>query len=330
MRALVIDKKGSLDNLKVVQNHPIPRPSSTQVLIKVHAVAINPVDWKMAEIGFFVKEWPAILGCDVAGEIVEKGDQVNNVEVGDRIYSYNPLGVPNYGPFAEYCLGDGFAVQKIPDSFSYEQGSTLGVGSYTAFLGLFWRDNLELSFENGNNETVLVWGGSSSIGIAAIQFLAALGYNVLTTCSPKNVDYVTKLGAHHAFDHTAQNVVDQIKEYTHGNLRYVLDCVGDDRSHRVMDEKEPGKIAWTSKFKAPQDLSKNIKPCFVNLGGGYFINEVITFLTQNCPPIIAKLALEGKFVTPNLEVFNGIEHIKDALLKQKAGVSGTKVVVTIS
>jgi len=330
MKALVLDKKGSLDNLKVVTDFPIPRPSSTQVLLKVRATAINPVDWKMAEIGFFIKQYPIVLGCDVAGEVVEKGDQVQNVEIGDRVYAYNPLGVPNYGPFAEYCLADGFAVQKIPSSFSFEQAATLGVGSYTAFLGLFWRENLNLPLQNGNNRYVLVWGGSSAVGLSAVQFLAALGYHVIATCSARNMELVTRVGARQVFDHAQENVAQQILDYTGNKLRYVLDAVGDDRAYRLLNGNEQSYVAWTSKYSLPNDLPKNVKGSFVSLGSGYFVQEVITFLVQNCPPLIERLVGEGRFVTLNLELFHGIEHIKDALLKQKSGVSGTKVVVSIS
>jgi len=330
MKALVLDKKGSLDNLKVVTDFPIPRPSSTQVLIKVRATAINPVDWKMAEIGFFIKQYPHVLGCDVAGEVVEKGNQVQNVEIGDRVWAYNPLGVPGYGPFAEYCLADGFVVQKIPGSLSFEQASTLGVGCYCAFLGLFWRENLNLPLENGNNRYVLIWGGSSSVGLAAIQFLSALGYHAIATCSAKNMELVTSVGARQVFDHSQQNAVQQILDYTGNKLRYVYDAVGDDRAYRLLNGNEQSYVTWTAKYSLPQDLPKNVKGSFVSLGGGYFVNEVITFLVQNCPPLIERLVGEGRFVTPNLELFHGVEQIKDALVKQKTGVSGTKVVVSIS
>jgi len=329
MKALVLSQKGSFDHLQVETNFPIPRPSSTQVLIKVHAVAINPVDWKMVDLGIFIKQYPIIVGCDVSGEIVEKGDQVTHLEVGDRVFSYNPLGVPNYGTFAEYCLADGFAAQKIPEGFNYEQACTLGVGNYTAFLGLFWRDNLNLSFEHGDGKYVLVWGGSSSLGIAAIQLLAGAGYHVLTTCSPKNMQYLSRLGAHEVFDHTQENVVQQIREAGGSNLKHVFDCVGDDRAYKVLEGQDDSKIAWTAKYSVPKDLPTGVKPCFVQLGAGYFINEVITFLTQNAPQVVQKLIKEGKYEAPNLEVYHGVEQIKLALLRQKQGVSGTKVVVSI-
>jgi len=220
--------------------------------------------------------------------------------------------------------------KKIPVGLNFEQATTLGVGNYTAFLGLFWHENLNLSLVNGNGQYVLVWGGSSSLGIAAIQLLSGLGYHVLTTCSPKNMQYLSRLGAHQVFDHTQENVVQQIREAGGSHLKNVLDCVGDDRAYKVLEGQEGARIAWTARYSVPKDIPNNVKYSFVQLGAGYFISEVITFLTENMVKLVQKLLSEGKYETPNLEVFHGIEQIKDALVRQKQGVSGTKVVVSFN
>jgi NADPH:quinone reductase-like Zn-dependent oxidoreductase len=281
----------------------------------------------MGELGILIKQFPAILGCDVSGEVVEVGDDVKNVKVGDLVYAYNPLGTPKFGTFAEFCLVEGFAAHKIPNGFSITQASTISVGSLTAYLALFWRENLGLNNENGHNQYVLVWGGSSSVGMNAVQLLSGLGYRVLSTCSAKHLDYVISLGASLVFDYTQNDVMDQIREATNGQLRYSFDCVGDEKSYLVLAGEEQSFVAMTSVYKPPQNLPKNVKSFHVNLGGVYGNREAVTFINSHCPPLIERLVGEGKYVAPNIDLFEGIDNIKEALLRQKKGVSGIKVVV---
>jgi len=285
----------------------------------------------MIELGFLINKYPVILGCDVSGVIIEKGNQVtNDVQLGDIIYAFNPLGVENFGTFAEYCLVDGFQAHKIPHGWTPEQGSTIGVPAMTAYLGLFWKDFLGLSNTHGDNQQVLVWGGSSAVGMAAVQLLAGLGYQVLATCSAKHIEYIRSLGAAHVFDYNHQDVMQHIRDASNNQLKFAMDCVGDDRAYLVLEGQHPAFIGFSARYTVPDNLPKNVKAYIVGLAAAYYQPECITWVSNHCSSLIDRLVHENGFMPPNIELFHGIEHIKDALVRQKSGVSGTKVVVTLN
>jgi len=194
-------------------------PGANEIAIRNRAVAINPVDRLTPAFGGFIFPWlkyPAILGSDVAGEVVEVGSAVTRFKVGDRVVGH-ALGThktrnnPAEGGFQLYsCLLEEMAA-PIPQSLSFEQASVLPLGLSTAACGLFETDQLALDRPTNparaNGKSVLIWGGSSSVGSNAIQLAVAAGYEVVTTCSPKNFDYVRKLGASQAFDYKSPTVV---------------------------------------------------------------------------------------------------------------------------
>jgi len=315
----------------VRDDQPIPHPSAKQVLLKIKAVAINPVDWKMSTTGYIINNYPIVLGSDVCGEVVEVGDDVTKVSVGDLVYGCTPLNTPGFGTFAEYCLSMEICTYPVPPGWSPEVASALPLANYTAFLGLFWHDNLGLSFEQGNGETVLVWGATSSVGMSVVQLLAQTGYNVIATCSPQFNDHVMRLGASHVFNYREPNVVEEIRQFTNNQLRYIYDSVGDDKSMLCLSHEGSTSIAYTSKYSRPPGLHENAKFSSVSLGGIYGRSvEEQEFVFGNCAHLVDRLAREGKFITPELEIYQGVDQIKVALEKQKAGVSAKKVIVKIS
>jgi len=133
MKACTLSQQG-MDNLKV-ENVPVPKGGPTHLLIKVIAASVNPVDWKMADYGFGIQRYPAVLGCDAAGEVIEKGASVHKFEVGDIVFG---LAMPPvFGSFAEYCLMDESMAIKVPHNITPEQGASFPVAIYTGYLALF-------------------------------------------------------------------------------------------------------------------------------------------------------------------------------------------------
>ena len=187
------------------------------IRIRVHALAINPIDHILQTHGtalaFPWLKYPLVLGADVTGTIVEIGDAVGNFSIGDRVLG-QCLGTDKAhvdkqnaeAGFQEYCVLRAHMSSKIPETLSFEQACVVPLGLSTASCGLFQKDHLGLELPKPGkvipkSRTVLIWGGSTSVGTSAVQLAAASGYDVITTCSPKNYEYCRSLGAKHCFDY---------------------------------------------------------------------------------------------------------------------------------
>lgn len=220
--------KGEAFQVKPAQ---LVKPGSGEVLIRNHAIAINPVDWKMQDLGIFVKDWPAIFGCDIAGEVTEVGDNVSNVSVHQQVIGHAiglATGKPENCAFQEYTVLPAAAVCPLPDQISTTTGSVLPLAISTAAHGLFHPDYLGLPYPTTNpkktGQIILVWGGASSVGSCAIQLAVAAGIDVVTTASANNFEYCKKLGARAVFDYKDASVVDNLKkELANGKLAGVYD-----------------------------------------------------------------------------------------------------------
>jgi len=158
-----------------VKSAPYKSPGEHQIVIKSHAVAINPVDWAIQSRGnalFPFLTYPFIGGSDAAGEVVEIGSSVTRFKVGDRVVG-NTLCLAGEGAFQEYPILVDNMASHIPDDMSYESASVLPLGLSTAASGLFQKDKLALQLPTvppkSTGKTVLVWGGSTSVGCNAIQ-----------------------------------------------------------------------------------------------------------------------------------------------------------------
>ncbi|GJC88998.1 dehydrogenase azaJ [Colletotrichum liriopes] len=195
-----------------VRSAPYTPPGENEIVIRNRAVAINPVDWLKQEIGDFMYEWvkyPMILGNDIAGEVVEAGPgaSAKRFKVGDRVLGH-AVGLDkrsnktSEAAFQDYVVLRANLASKIPDFVSFEQAC------------LFAKDYLNLQHPTleakPNGETLLVWGGSTSVGCNAIQLAIGAGYEVIATASPKNFEYLKTLGAKETFDYRSPTVVQEI------------------------------------------------------------------------------------------------------------------------
>ena len=219
--AWVLEKGQSL----VVKEAPYTTPGPKEVVVRVAAVAINPVDNAIKDgwIPLLVT-YPDILGYDAAGTVFEVGSEVTRYKPGDRVLA-QPMGMVSEARtgaeksaeagFQEYMVVQHNVTAKIPDWMKFEEACVLPLCLGTA-AGAMYSKGLSLELEYPKLEpvptgkTLLVWGGASSVGCNAIQLGVASGYEVITTCSPKNFDLVKKLGAAKAFDYRAPDIVDQL------------------------------------------------------------------------------------------------------------------------
>jgi NADPH2:quinone reductase len=210
VKAVRIHKYGGPEVL-VYEDVPDPEPGPQQVLVRVEAATVNPVDVAVREDRFPTpKQPPKILGSDGAGVVERVGGEVTAVSAGDEVL-FSGLGVGSEGSYAEYVLiAEAQAVPK-PPALSFVDAAALGMVFPTAYYGLVTRGALS------EGETVLVQGGAGGVGSASIQIAKARGARVLTTVSgAEAADLVRSLGADEVIDYKTEDVVARVKDLTEG------------------------------------------------------------------------------------------------------------------
>ncbi len=224
MRAIAIQEFGGRDNLQLM-DLPIPAVGAQEVLIRVKAAGVNPVDWKIRE-GFlrdlFPHEFPIILGWDAAGVVEKIGSEVTGHRVGDEVYAYGRLPVVHNGSYAEYIALPANIVAKKPVSLSFEQAASIPLAALTAYQSLFDAGGLQ------SGETVLIHAAAGGVGGFAVQLAKQHGATVIGTASPRNHDYLRGLGADRVIDYLTQDFRQVIREWYPSGVDLVYDCVGGD------------------------------------------------------------------------------------------------------
>jgi NADPH:quinone reductase-like Zn-dependent oxidoreductase len=189
-----------------------PEPKAGEVLIRVRAAGVNPIDWKL-RAGYMKQFMPLTLpytpGLDVAGTVEALGEVVTGFAVGDRIFGRGA------GTYAEFAVAPATTIARIPEGVSFEQAAPLHVGGETAWVGLFDTAHLEVG------QRLLVQGGAGGVGAIAVQLGHWKGAYVIATASAANVEFVRSLGADEVIDYTSVNVEDAVHD-----VDVVLDIVG--------------------------------------------------------------------------------------------------------
>ena len=211
MKSIRVHQTGGPDVL-YYEDVPEPSPGPGQVLVKIHAAGVNPVETYIRS-GLYGRQpaLPYTPGSDGAGTVEALGAGVAGLGVGDRVYVIGTALGTESGTYSERAVCDRAQVHPLPAHVSFAQGAAVGVPYGTAFRALFDRARSQ------PGETVLVHGGSGGVGIAAIQLARAAGLRVLATAgTPRGLDLVREQGAHAAFDHTAGGYLVAIMEATGG------------------------------------------------------------------------------------------------------------------
>lgn len=218
MKALCIDKPGKIESL-YLDSLPLPEPAAGQIRVKVMAVGLNPVDYKIAAKGHPDWRYPFVLGLDVVGIIDQLGEGVEHLSIGQPVFYHGDL--REHGGFAEYAVTWANAVSLLPAGLSPLDAAALPCAGFTAYQAI----HRKLRAQAG--KTILVHGGAGGVGGFAVQLAKLTGLKVLTTCSRRNFDYVLSLGADYPIDYSADNVQDEVMKLTADRgVDYVIDTVG--------------------------------------------------------------------------------------------------------
>lgn len=223
MKAIFFQQGGSVSAL---QYGDVPSPKSCrddQVLIRLKAIGINPIDCKVRSApDRFPVTFPVIPGCDGAGIVEAVGRQVRNCKPGDEVYFSQPGLNNRQGTYAEYALVDARLVTNKPTSLTFEQAAAAPLVAITAWEAL--HDRARIS----SGQTVLIHAGAGGVGHIAIQLAKRAGSIVATTVSDdEKIKFVKRLGADKVIDYRTQDVVDEILQWTDGQgVDIAFDTVG--------------------------------------------------------------------------------------------------------
>ncbi|MBS0472593.1 MAG: zinc-binding alcohol dehydrogenase family protein [Proteobacteria bacterium] len=356
-----------------VRNAPYTEPGPHEIVVRNRAVAINPVDWAKPFVGDMMFSWikyPFVLGSDLAGEVAAIGSAVTGFKPGDRVLAIaagmgEKCNRAAESAFQRYTVVRPHLTTAIPDSMSFEDACVIPLGIVTAACGLFQSDLLALEKPGARPEPrdrwVIVWGGATSVGCNAIQLAVAAGYDVVTIASPKNHDYMRKLGAAHAFDYRSRSVERDIVATLKGKQLAGALAIGAgsvDNCVRILAQCEGRKFVANCSSPLSIDVLARgdrlrlgrmvaIVPSLVlanlrtrRLSRRYgipakFFDASSVFDNEIGPAIFrdylgAALA-DGRFrpAPPPRVVGHGLKDIQKAFDIQRQGVSASKIVVTV-
>lgn len=308
MKAVVINKFGGPEVLHV-EDVAKPKPGADEVLIKVYASGVNPVDWKIREgqrKEKFPTNFPLILGWDVSGVIEEAGEAVQNLKKGDEVYS-RPDPTKN-GTYAEYVVVKANQVGLKPKSIDHTKAAAVPLAGLTAWQGLFDFGKLE------KGQKVLIHAASGGVGTYAVQFAKWKGAYVIGTASKDNIELVKQLGADEVIDYKNEKFEDKVKD-----VDLVFDTIGKDTQQRSLQViKNGGRLITTLKPEyAEEAKEKNI--------------HLESYTAQSYPEQlqqIAKLIDEGK-VKPVIAEVLPLEKAAEAQKKSEEGHVAGKIVLQV-
>jgi NADPH2:quinone reductase len=314
MRAVVIRAFGGPEQLELA-DMPKPVPGRGQVLVKVKAASVNPVDFKIRQSGQWAQvPMPAILGYDAAGVVEAVGDLVTNLKVGDEVF-YCARIFGRQGTYAEYHVEDAEIVHRKPAILTFEEAASLPLAAITAW------DTVATFFHTKPTDTVLIHAGAGGVGNFAVQLARAAGARVLATGRKENQGLIERLGAHEVIDYRQARFEDEVLRLTEGaGVDAAFDTVGGDTISRSIKVVRPyGKLATVVSIAGDINgmQAKNLTLYF-------------GFMERTAEKIraLATLVERGQ-IRPLVDSVYPLEKVADAHRRIEAGGMKGKIVIAI-
>jgi NADPH:quinone reductase-like Zn-dependent oxidoreductase len=229
MKAISQDELGGPEVLKLV-TLPTPEPGVSEILIRVHAASVNPIDGANRQTGAFVGQPPFVLGWDICGAVEAVGPGVTLYAPGDVVFGMLPF-PQGHGAYAEYAVGPTRVFVRKPDRLDHVQAAAIPMVGLTAWQSLVDTAGV------GEGSRVLINGAAGGIGHLGVQIAKARGAHVTALASAANLDFVRSLGADKVIDYNSTDFTDVVHDQD-----VVLDVVGGDYPARALDVLKPGGI----------------------------------------------------------------------------------------
>jgi NADPH:quinone reductase-like Zn-dependent oxidoreductase len=248
MKAVRIHAYGDAGVLSY-EDAPRPVPAENEMLVRIHAASVNPIDWKIRSGA--LKDWiphsfPFVPGVDFSGAIEEVGPKVQNLKPGDEVFGQAKIMGPN-GSYAEYLVVPAKNVALKPRSVDHVQAAALPVVTTTAWQALFGEEGINLQAD----QTILIHGGAGGVGSTAIQLAKWCGARVTATASEGNQEFLRQLGADRTIDYTKVSFDAVVKD-----VDAVLDTIGGETQARSWRVLKPGGVLASVRGAPPEPESK--------------------------------------------------------------------------
>ena len=315
MKALAINEFGGRDKLQLME-FPVPEIRPGEILVKVKAAGVNPVDWKMRE-GYlkdlFPHEFPVILGWDAAGVVEKVGNGVTRFKKGDEIFAYCRKPIVHGGAYAEYIVLEEEHSAIKPKNISCEEAASIPLAALTAYQSLF--DAAKLQPE----ESILIHAAAGGVGGFGVQLAKDHGSIVWGTASGHNKKYVQDLGASEIVDYTQEDFRQAIRSHCPDGVDVVFDCVGGEVLQKSIDiVKEGGRLI--SIVDDPTGLARSD------------VHKEFVFVAPNSAQLteLALMVEQGRLKTHLSQVFPfNQEEARKALELSESGHTRGKMVLVL-
>ncbi len=298
MRAVEIRQTGAL----TVETRPVPRPGPGEVLVKVRAAGVNPVDWKSAgrRVGL-------VAGTDVSGTIDTLGEGVTGWKVGDPVLGFARIS----GSYAEYAVVPVTLLGRKPKSLSFEEAAGIPIAAETAYRSLHETAKI------ARGQTVLIHGAAGGVGSAAVQIAKAAGAHVIGTASADNHDFLRSLGAEQVIDYRSQRFENVVKD-----IDVVLNTANAETNMRSIAVVKPGGVlvSIVGPPNAVACAAAKIRCGRPDRATGPSVADILER--------VAELADAGKLKVPVQEVFS-MEDAGKAWQKSRAGHARGKLIIKV-
>ena len=317
MRAVAVRKTGDTPELMEL---PVPRPAPGEVLVKLAAASVNPIDAGIAGGSFegrMPHVYPLVLGVDGTGRVAEAGEAVRGLKPGDTVHGQflrAPLG---HGTFADYAVvtefPDNGALQRVPDGMPADIAAALPTAGMTA-LGVIEAIGPQ------SGQSILIVGATGGVGVFAVQLAAARDAEVIATARPGASQWIRQLGATATIDYTADDIATQVRKTHPDGIDAFLDLTRDQaRFSEYAGLVRDGGTAVSVTFTATPELlaSKRI--------------TVSNFVMQDKPDLLARITAEatsGKITVPIQQTVT-LDEVPGTLARITAGGARGKTTVRI-
>ena len=333
MKAAVYHRYGS-PNVLQIEEIERPVPNAEEVLIKVRAASINPLDEGLLKGGGRLvtglrKPREARLGVDVAGQVEAVGRNVSRFKAGDEVFgvcitdpnaSALRVWIPQ-GAFAEYACAHQSALVMKPDNVTFEQAASAPVAAFTAVQGLRDKGKIQAG------QKVLINGAAGGVGTFAVQIAKSFGTEVTGVCSTRNVDMVRSIGANHVIDYTRA-------DFTRSEQRYdlIFDCIGNHSLSGCRRVLNPRGICVMVGERSGRGMIAIMARVIAALVSSQFVSRKAgTFLARPIAQdlnVIRGLMASGK-VVPVIDRCHSLSEVREAIRYVGEGQARGKVVISL-
>jgi len=307
MKAVTIHSFGGPEVLQL-ENLPIPEPAEGQVLVRVHAASVNPVDWKTREgkypaVG--ADRLPLVLGRDIAGHIERCGPGVHGFAVGDAVYAMLDR---EHGGYAEYVIVSAGDLAAKPGRLEYTGAAAVPLAAITAWQGLFDHGQLH------SGQHVLIHGGAGGVGHLAVQLAKARGARVSTVVSAQDAGFVRSLGADEVIDYQHERFEERVHD-----VDLVFDLINGETQDRSWQVLKRGGALISTLRKPSEERARSLGARAAN---------------YQAQPNAAELDAVGRLidenrVRPHVERVFPLEQAREAQQLQQNGHLRGKVVLEV-